>query len=339
MVSLTPAEHDLVMDTARRYRLFAEYEAHGNSPVYEQWCRGIADDPALIGLIDQLPLAKRQPNLVLGAARYLGVPESSFPEFRAWLLTHWEAVGAMARTRSTQTNECGRAAVLLPILASLQEPLSLIEVGASAGLCLFPDRFSYRYTMTGQKGAVREIDPQTGRSPVVLPCTVSGNAPLPTALPEVAYRAGVDVNPLDPHSDDDMRWLEALVWPGQDERLRRLRSAAKIARNEPPRVTTGDLTDTITDLVCAAPPGTTVVVFGSAVLNYIDPAARRTFEHTVRELPCHWVSNEGAVVIEPVTTRLPKSVSETRGQFVVTLDSTPLAYAGGHGQTLDWLAS
>lgn len=37
-----------------------------------------------------------------------------------------------------------RAAALLLVLAQLPGPLSLIEVGASAGLCLYPDRFTYR---------------------------------------------------------------------------------------------------------------------------------------------------------------------------------------------------
>ena len=42
--------------------------------------------------------------------------------------------------RSTQTNEAGRCAALLPVLALLPQPLALLEVGTSAGLCLFPDR-------------------------------------------------------------------------------------------------------------------------------------------------------------------------------------------------------
>ena len=48
-------------------------------------------------------------------------------------------------TRRTQTNEPARCATLLPALAQLPEPLALIEVGASAGLTLLFDRYSYEY--------------------------------------------------------------------------------------------------------------------------------------------------------------------------------------------------
>jgi hypothetical protein len=47
--------------------------------------------------------------------------------------------------RSTQTNEVARCAAFLPLLADLDAELALIEVGASAGLCLFPDRYAYSY--------------------------------------------------------------------------------------------------------------------------------------------------------------------------------------------------
>ena len=52
-------------------------------------------------------------------------------------------------SRATQTNEAGRCATLLPSLAAISaaedKPLALIEVGASAGLALFPDRYGYEY--------------------------------------------------------------------------------------------------------------------------------------------------------------------------------------------------
>ena len=63
---------------------------------------------------------------------------------------------AARRTRSTQTNEVGRCAALLPALTQLAvdapgaphgggRPLGLVEVGASAGLNLLVDRYGYEY--------------------------------------------------------------------------------------------------------------------------------------------------------------------------------------------------
>lgn len=319
------------MNTAELYQFFGDYEVRGHSPCYEQWCRGIAGDADVLALIEQLPQEKRQPNLILGAARYRGVEPSDYPDFKAWLTEHWDRVAEVALVQRTQTNEPGRAAVLLPVLAQLSGPLSLIEVGASAGLCLYPDRYSYRYD-NGMS-----IDPVDDVSSVVLSCTTSGNPPLPIELPTVVWRAGVDLNPLDVNDVDDMRWLESLVWPEQQHRLQRLRDAAAIARLDPPNILAGDLVDSVADLVVAAPPDSTAVVFGSAVLAYLDPESRRVFEQTVRELQCHWIANEGAGVIASVAARLPEPTNRTRGRFALSLDGEPLAYAGAHGQSLDWL--
>ncbi|MGQ4601091.1 DUF2332 family protein [Nocardia sp. R6R-6] len=319
------------MNTAQRYELFAEYEVRGHSPCYDEWCRGIASDTDVVDLIEQLPPDKRQPNLVLGAARYVGVEPSDYPGFKAWLTEHWVQVAEVASVRRTQTNEPGRAAVLLPVLARIPGPLSLIEVGASAGLCLYPDRYSYRYD---DRVA---LDPGDEVSSVVLSCATSGNPPLPSGLPTVTARTGVDLNPLDVNDTDDVRSLECLIWPEQQHRLRRLRAAVGVARTDPPRLVAGDLLDTVADLVDATSSDTTAVVFGSAVLGYLDTDSRRAFEAMVRDLRCRWIANEGAGVLDAVAARLPEPPTANRGSFVVSLDGQPLAYAGAHGQSLDWI--
>jgi hypothetical protein len=320
------------MSTAHRYRRFAQLEAHGSSPAYELLSLGIAADPEVLALIDELPEHKRQPNLILGATRHLGGPTDSYSSFRGWILDHWPALKQTALTRSTQTNEAGRAAVLLPLLGLIDGPLSLIEVGASAGLCLYPDRYSYRYDEH------HRVDPAGGPSPVLLTCTTTGNPPIPDQLPTVAGRTGVDLNPLDVTNDDDMAWLDSLIWPEHHTRRERLHSAAAIARNDRPDLVRGDLNTTITDLIHRQPADTTVVVFHSAVLNYLDPDARTTFESTIRALPCHWIANEGPSVIPNITRQLPIPAEQIAGRFVLSLNGTPLALAGGHGQTLDWIS-
>lgn len=316
------------MDTAAAYRRFAQFEARGHSAIYDQWATGIADDPALLGLIDDLPPDKRQPNLVLGSARFIGIAPGPFSALRDELISRWDEVRATALVRRTQTNEPGRCAVLLPLLAALPGPLALLEVGASAGLCLYPDRYSYRYS----NGI--ELDPPGGRSSVVLECAVSGPVPLPSALPEVVWRAGIDLNPLDAANAQDMRWLETLVWPEQQHRRDRLRRAARVAAADPPLLVRGDIVQALPLLAASAPPAATLVVFHSAVLAYVPPAGREAFADQITRTPGHWISNEGPTVVG--YDELPPSPDPSTGSFVLALDGAPVAYTGAHGQSLQW---
>src|SRR5690606_40024776 len=69
----------------------------------------------------------------------------------------------------------------LPI-STLPEPLALLEVGASAGLCLRYDAYRYRYR--ADTGAAEVT---VGDGDVVLDCTVT-DVPLPDRVPVLAAR-------------------------------------------------------------------------------------------------------------------------------------------------------
>ena len=200
---------DSARRTAELYRSMADREVHGISPIYESLCRAVAADPAVCQLISDLPVAKRQPNLLLAVVRLLDGPIESPKQFLAFVTENWAEASALVLTHSTQTNEPGRCAVLLPVLSAFASPLALIEVGASAGLCLFPDRYRYRYRTRA------EAEHCVGAGPVELVCDVDGPVPLPDRLPDIRWRAGLDLNPLDAASDTDCDWLRALVWPEQ----------------------------------------------------------------------------------------------------------------------------
>lgn len=316
--------------TTERYRAFAEVEAAGLSATYERWARGVAGDPGTVALIDRLPPARRQVNLVFGAARFHGAPAGGYDDFRDWLHAHWDAVEATALVRATQTNEAARCALHLPVLAGLDSPLALLEVGASAGLCLFPDRYSYRYD-----GHPR-LDPAGGPSPVVIDCAVDGPVPVPRTLPHVVWRAGIDLNPLDAADADDVAWLESLVWPEHDDRRARLRAAARIATADPPLIVAGDLNEALADLAAQAPSDATLVVFHTAVLAYLDAAARERFVEQVAALPGHWLSVEGRTVVPGIT--VPDDPAGEPADFVLALDGDPLARVQPHGRAMRWLA-
>jgi hypothetical protein len=313
-------------DVAHLYRRFAEVEARGVSGIYDDWASGVAGDDEVRSLIAALPPAKRQPNLVFAAARFSGAPEASYDAFRDWLVVHWPEVEPVIRTRSTQTNEAARCAVLLPVLSALEGPLALIEVGASAGLCLYPDRYGYRYATA--RGVVA-LDPAGGPAAVTIPCAID-EASVPTRLPDVVWRAGIDLNPLDARDPDARAWLRALVWPEHDDRRTRLDAALRIAADDPPLLVRGDLVEDLPQLLAAAPPDAHVVVFHSSVLAYVDPGGRERFADLMRSSTgTTWVSNEGERALPRVAERLDRPAD---GRTVVALDERPVALVGPHGQ-------
>ena len=309
------------MSTAAQYLEFAVREARGVSPAYERLALQVSRDEELLALLDRLPPAKRQPNLLFAVVRLLGGPVEDPVAFRAYALERWDTVQEQMRTRATQTNEAGRCALLVPVLASLPQPLALLEVGTSAGLCLYPDRYSYRYG-----------DTVLGTGEPVLDCDADGMAP-PSRVPEVVWRAGLDLSPLDVTNPTDVAWLEALIWPEHAHRRARLRAAAAVAAADPPRLVRGDLVDDLPALAAQAPQGATLVVFHTSVVCYVPEPRRRAFVDLVHALPGHWVSVEAPDVLPHKGLPAPPS-----GAFynVLALDGRPLAYTRAHGQALTW---
>jgi hypothetical protein len=323
--------HELGQDTAERYRRFAAVEAARRSPLYEELAAGVADDPELLAFLGTLPDEKRQPNLLLAAVRYLSGLHSGYDEFRAAVLDRQADLADVMLARRTQTNEPARCATLLPALAALPQPLALLEVGASAGLCLLPDRYGYDY-------GTHRIDGEPG-SPV-FPCELRGPVPAPERHPQVTWRAGIDLNPLNVADDDDVRWLSCLVWPGEGDRAELLAAAIEVARRDPPRLERGDLVDELTQTAASAPPDATLVVFHSAVLAYLTAERRAEFAEAVRGLKATWLSNEAPRVLSglPGFPRDLPPAGLASAPFLLIRDARdPLAYVDSHGTWLRWL--
>lgn len=308
--------------TAENYRRFGR-EAAGSSPTYERLALGVAEDAEVLGFLERLPTDKRQPNLLFAAARHLMQAVPDLDGLRRLVASRPEDLTAVMLTRRTQTNEPRRCATLLPALSTLEGPLAVIEVGASAGLCLRMDQYSYDYGHTQVAG----LDPAAP----TLPCELHGRPPTPR-LPEVAWAAGLDLNPLDPADPADRAWLQCLVWPDQPERARRLTAALDTAGRHPVPVHRGDLVDDLPALVESAPAGTKVVVFHSAVLAYVEPARRTAFADLVDDLGVTWLANEAPGVVADV--RPPARLGMP---FVLTLDGEPVGYTQSHGARLEWI--
>jgi hypothetical protein len=320
-------EHDR-LGTA--YRRFAEDEARGKSPLYEELAHGVAADDAILDFLLSLPRGKRQPNLLFAAVRYLCGTPDGLDEFRRSVLENSAALRALMRERSTQTNEPGRCAALLPVLASLPQPLALLEVGASAGLCLLPDCYGYDY-------GGRVLHPEPGAATPVFPCAATPATPIPQTLPRIAWRAGLDLDPVDLSNAGQVAWLEALVWPEQTERLARLRAAMTIARTQKPRVVQGDLRRDLARLAAEMPTDATRVIFHTAVLAYVASSEERAeFARAVASLCEVWISNEAPRLFPDIAARA--GAPAPPGHFLMAANGMPVAWADPHGAALEWIA-
>ncbi|MGY3126786.1 hypothetical protein ACVWW9_000285 [Agrococcus sp. UYP33] len=323
--------HDVTEDrsVARSFERWAAVEADGRSPRYAEWARGVAADAWLCAALADLEHVKRQPNLLFAAARFEGVPVAPWADVRDMIAGAWTRIRSTMLARMTQTNEARRMATLLPAIAHLRGPIALVEVGASAGLCLYPDRWRYRF------GAGKYVG---DASLPLLETQASPSTPLPEGLPSIAWRGGLDLQPLDPAEPDTRAWLEALVWPdatgGVDgARVDRLRTAIAIARREGADLRRGDLTtDTRALVEEAARHAPTVVVWHSAVLAYVPAFERAGFADLMGELPVTWVANEGATLEIG-----PPAPWAGPGDFVLRRDAEPIAITDPHGASVTWI--
>jgi hypothetical protein len=311
---------------AEGYRAFSA-ESAAEAPAYSALATAVSQDRDVLGFLADLPAGKRHPTLFLAALRFLGGVPADGAALRDRVVSDADRLRSTVLGRATQTNEPARCAALLPALAAIDGPLALVEVGASAGLCLYPDRYGYEYDG-------RPVGPP---SPVQLRCTTTGPLPVPAALPEVVARIGVDLDPLDVTDPGDLAWLRALVWPGpvEAERLQRLDAAAAIAAQEPPRLLAGDLLDRLPDALALVPDGATPVVLHTAVLPYVGADRRAAFVDRVRSLPVRWVAQEGAGMVPGTGQPYPGGWGP---YFVLSLDGRPLAHSAPHGGRVDWLS-
>ena len=314
-----------------RYRNFAEIEAQGVSPLYAELAECVASSEELLSFIAALPQARQQPNLVFAAVRHLyGTPRDS-QHFMELVSQHPDAIRQMILSHTTQTNEPGRCAVLLPVLALLPQPLALLEVGASAGLCLLPDYWAYDY------GHICIPAQQRGAQPApVFPCQVNAATPLPEHMPEIIWRAGLDLNPLALSDPQQMAWLKTLVWPEQEQRAARLDAAIRVAQLHAPAVFAGDLVADLASLAETAPAHATLVIFHSAVLAYVTHEQRQRFMDSVAALGALWISNEAPQVLPIIAAKLKGSIPNRH--FLLAVNGEPVAATDPHGLALEWFS-
>lgn len=316
---------------SERYDRFARDEAPGRSALYAEWAAGVAADADVQRVLSRIPPTRRQPPAVFAVSRVLGAPLAAYATWRQFVLAHADEIVAECIVRPLQTNEPLRLAPLLPVLSEIDGPIALLEVGVAAGLCLYPDRYSYRY-VDAEGGVRTALDPHEGTSTVVLESTVRGIMPS-VRMPDVVWRAGIDLAPLDAAEERDRRWLQALVWPGEQGRAERIDAALDIAASDPPRIVAGDALARIDALAAEAPSDATLVITTPGVLVHIPRQARSALIQRIRALDARWITIDPPGLLDVWRPRIDPA--SWRG-FVVALDGRVRAASDPLGRWWEW---
>jgi hypothetical protein len=346
-------------DLAAVWTNFADTGCRGYSPLYDRIARAVAASGETLALVADAPPRAHQPNVLLAAVHYLllgglehplaavyagGSDADPGPLFVDLCRAHRTALLELLATRHTNTNEVGRSAVLAPALtevaARLGAPVALVDVGCSAGLNLYCDRYRFDYGPAGSTGPTD--------ASIRIPCAVTGGTPpIAARVPEIADRVGIDRDPLDYADDDQVRWLLACVWPDTG-RLPRTRRALADIRRDPPRVVNGDAVDSIGEVVLALPPGATATVTTTWALAYLSRERRVAFRDALRdashERAIAWISGEGQGVVDLFADVEAPSDAQGMQASIFGLatfragavDAELLGFVHPHGSWIDW---
>jgi hypothetical protein len=247
---------------------------------------------------------------------------AAIAEHRSWIRARLD--------EPVQTNEVRRSAALLGGFLQVAHetglPLSLLELGASAGLNQIWDRHRY------ELGPHRWGEPE---APLCLRTEWHGAAPALTARVAVRERAGCDLAPIDMRCDGSLRRLESFIWPDQPERLERLRSAARLALDAGIAIDASGAIAWLESRLAPPRSGAATVVFHSVLWWYL---SREEQDGLVRSLeragaaatsdaPIAWLRMEGRD-LERTDVRL---------RLWPGGEDRLLATSGYHAQRVDWL--
>jgi hypothetical protein len=286
------------------------------------------------------PLARYYP----GLAEPTALATEAFPAFRRFCLARADAIAEIISSRSVNTNEVGRCAVLRLGYAEIARMLAaarfaVVEVGASGGLNLFWDQYRYEYESAVHAPMVAG----NPASPVRICCAIRGTARPPLGpddlfAPRVVRRIGVELDPISLDNPDDVAWLRALVWPEPRERASRLDHAIAIAQAARHRLNfsmrQGDGAALLPTIAAELADGEALCVVHSFTLNQFSPEARLALDRSLSDaaakrdvlrLGLEWERRDAPVL----------SLAEYSGSRTERRD---LARCDAHGSWVEWLA-
>jgi hypothetical protein len=207
-----------------------------------------------------------------------------------------------------------------------RRPIRLLEVGASAGLNLIADRYSYivaGHEVGNPDSPLRFVDPWDPTPPIDLGAAAAGL--------RIVARAGCDVAPLDPRLPDDRLTLLSYIWPDELHRIDRLRAALSVAAHDSVPVSQQPGSAWLPGALAAAEEGELVVVWHSVMRQYVEPDEWSAIERALDDQP-------GVVRLsmEPATDR--HAGMELTMHDPAAATATRLASCDDHGLPIRWHA-
>jgi hypothetical protein len=271
----------------------AIYTAQG-SPLYAALSKAGAEDPFILELASHgmqaappVHLFTSVHYLLLGGladpvARFFPTistdpapPEEAWGDFRRFCGEHEEQLRQLLETRPVQMTYVERCRTLLPpmchVADAASEPLNIIEIGCSAGVMLTFDRYAYEL----REGEL--VGPAD--SPFVLKGQLSGGPRL--FMPRIGRRTGIDLNIIDPRSEEDRRWMLATCFPELKTEQNRLAQAMAIVADTDIRWLEGDAIELISESVEQMPDP--LCVYHSACLFYWPEDAKAALDQRLSE--------------------------------------------------------
>lgn len=325
------------------------------STIYLDLASKISKDSDLLDLSRNVLPGQLIPNMLFGAVHYLLLQDNNkyhplteyyptlggsnskitdiFPLFKQFCQNNRTELISIIQTRRVQTNEIRRCALFIPgyeIVSQLnqRQPLSVIEIGASAGLNLNFDLYWYKYSNDSKVGLKS--------SNVELTCEIRGNTspPIPKKLPVIATKIGIDLNPLDITNNEDKLWLQALIWPEHVERFEILDKAINIAQSNPPKILKGDGLALLDQALTECLPNSTICIIHSFTLNQFSEEHRQEFYNKLKaegkKRPIYVLSLEWLNSKKPL---LSLDIYQEGQRSEKTL-----AYGESHGNWLEWIS-
>ncbi len=290
---------DDLADLAVLFRDWGPFEFQ-SSPLYRTLSPVVADDPVLLELVATRTPGQHPTVLFFAAVHHLVLsgtehrlaeafpsvttdvrpPEEATSDFVDFCHTHLDELGRLVRTRLVQTNVVRRASALRLALAAVGEQVDgvhLVEIGTSAGIHLRHDR--YGYVIGGRRSGRADAAVE-----IVTDWVSTTDVPDLDRQPTVLSATGIDRNPLDPKSDDDRRWLQALVWPENRLQAELLERALVVVADDPPRLLRGNVTERAGALARELPAGEPRVVFHAATRGHVPREQLPAFDDAIAGL-------------------------------------------------------